>query len=204
MEYVRSVSYSILINGKPTEPFEAKKRLRHGDPLSPFLFVLGMEYLSRLLKGLTTTRDFRFHPKCAKLQIIQLGFTDDLLLFSRGDQPSIQLLLTYFQKFSQASCSVANMHEQEFCIFLLPKNILLLIERICRTFLWTCGVEVTKKALIAWEKLCIPKAAGGLYLLNISKWNRAALCKMLWNLCKKKDKLWFGGYMSTIGMGNQS
>lgn len=89
-------------------------------------------------------------------------------------------------------------------IFLLPKNILLLIERICRTFLWTCGVEVTKKALIAWEKLCIPKAAGGLYLLNISKWNRAALCKMLWNLCKKKDKLWFGGYMSTIGMGNQS
>lgn len=30
-----SVSYSIMINGRPTKPFAAKKDLRQGDPISP-------------------------------------------------------------------------------------------------------------------------------------------------------------------------
>ncbi|XP_060203010.1 uncharacterized protein LOC132631449 [Lycium barbarum] len=49
---VKSVTYSILINGDPTTPFKAKKGLQQGDPLSLFLFVLFIEYLSRSLKTL--------------------------------------------------------------------------------------------------------------------------------------------------------
>ncbi|XP_075083357.1 uncharacterized protein LOC142167100 [Nicotiana tabacum] len=47
-----------------------------------------------------------------------------------------------------------------------------------------------QKALLAWDKLCQPKVAGGLNLLDIEAWNKAAVCKLLWNLCKKKDKMW--------------
>ncbi|XP_019265013.1 PREDICTED: uncharacterized protein LOC109242634 [Nicotiana attenuata] len=43
-----------------------------------------MEYLNRLLKTLRSNPDFNFHPRCDKLQIIQLGFADDLLMFCRG------------------------------------------------------------------------------------------------------------------------
>lgn len=75
----------------------------------------------------------------------------------------------------------------------------MVIERICRTFLWTGGVDVTKKALIAWDKLCFPKSAGGLNLLNIHIWNKAALCKMLWNLSRKKDVLWIQWVYSYYG-----
>lgn len=52
LAYVKTVSYSILLNKCPLEPFEAKRELRQGDPLSPYLFVLVIEYFSRLVKFL--------------------------------------------------------------------------------------------------------------------------------------------------------
>ncbi|PHT72947.1 hypothetical protein T459_23732 [Capsicum annuum] len=46
---------------------------------------------------------------------------------------------------------------------------------IYRRFMWTGNAEASKKALIAWEKLCYPKSSGGLNFLNICTWNKAAI-----------------------------
>nr|XP_016476628.1 PREDICTED: uncharacterized protein LOC107798174 [Nicotiana tabacum] len=156
MACIRTVSYSMLINGKPFIPFEARKGLRRGDPLSPFLFVLAMEYLSRSLKTLKDNKQFRFHPRCARFNLVQLGFANNSLLFCRGDVESVKILHKHFQLFSVA-----------------PGN-----------------VEPTKKALIAWEKLCSPKVAGGLNFTNVELWNKAAISKLLWSICTGKEKLW--------------
>eukprot|EP00253_Pinus_taeda_P008550 PITA_08550 len=46
---IRSSRFSILVNGAPSEPFSPSRGIRQGDPLSPFLFVILMEGLSRII-----------------------------------------------------------------------------------------------------------------------------------------------------------
>ncbi|XP_075074502.1 uncharacterized protein LOC142162093 [Nicotiana tabacum] len=66
-----------------------------------------MEYLTRLLKTLKYNPDFNCHPRCAKLNLVQLGFADDLLLFCMGDVISAKLLYACFDSFSKASGLIA-------------------------------------------------------------------------------------------------
>lgn len=89
MACVSSVSYSVLVNGIPLKPFEAKKGLRQGDPMSPYLFALAMVYLSRCLASLRNKKGFSYHPKCRRTETVGLLFADDLLIFCKGDRNSI-------------------------------------------------------------------------------------------------------------------
>jgi len=50
MALVTSSSFSILVNGSPSEVFSPSRGLRQGDPLFPFLFILMMEALGRSIK----------------------------------------------------------------------------------------------------------------------------------------------------------
>ncbi|KAL6512997.1 hypothetical protein OROHE_019787 [Orobanche hederae] len=113
MACIQTVSYRICINGQVTDCFPAKKGLRQGCPASPYLFVLAIEYLSRMLKNLHLHKDFRYHPCCAPLKINHLSFEDDLLLFSKGTMKSISSMLQAFDNFSLTSGLQANLDKSE-------------------------------------------------------------------------------------------
>lgn len=110
-----TVAYTANVNGEFTELFEAKKGIRQGDHISPYLFVICMEYLNRCLLDLQHNKDFHFHPRCKRLVLVHVCFADDFLLFTRGDTKSVQHLMNELDKFVTASGLKANQLKS--CIY---------------------------------------------------------------------------------------
>ncbi|KAL0405898.1 UNVERIFIED_CONTAM: LINE-1 retrotransposable element O protein [Sesamum latifolium] len=89
-ECVTTPSFSVCLNGSPHGFFKGAKGLRQGDPMSPYLFVLVMEVLNLILQQLIEQDGgFSYHWRCDELHLYQLGFADDVLLFSRADMASV-------------------------------------------------------------------------------------------------------------------
>lgn len=64
MECVTMTKFSVKVNGDKHGYFKGRIEQRHGDPMSPFLFFMVMEYLSRVLNKMTLLPNFRFYPMC--------------------------------------------------------------------------------------------------------------------------------------------
>ena len=83
-------------------------------------------------------------------------------------------------------------------LFLFRAKVIKVIDSMCRSYQWSGAGKITRKALIAWEKVCRPKNEGGMGLINMQIWNRAAIVKLCWDLANKEDKCGSNGYMFII------
>ena len=104
MACVRSISYSVLINGEPKGYFHVSKGLRQGDPISPYLFLLCAEGLhalltratfSRWIQGLSISRE---GPK-----LTHLFFADDSVLFCRATLQDCNTIMEILRRYERAS-----------------------------------------------------------------------------------------------------
>ncbi|XP_062099618.1 uncharacterized protein LOC133805450 [Humulus lupulus] len=103
MMCLRNTSYSLLMNGRVQGKFKGKKGLRQGDPMSPLLFVLIMEYLTRRLQLAALDPSFRFHPMCKSLNLVNLCFADDLIILCKGTHLAVFSLKIALDDFSFAT-----------------------------------------------------------------------------------------------------
>ena len=90
---VETSSFFVAINDSLYGFFPRRCGVWLGDPLSPYLFLIYMEYLSRMLKIASQQPGFHYHSKCASQNICHLAFADDILLLCRGGRSSGWILL---------------------------------------------------------------------------------------------------------------
>lgn len=109
MRCVTTPMFSLLINGNMKGYFKSSRGLRQGDPISPLLFVICMEYLSRVLLKMSEMTQFQFHPRCREVRMTHMCFTDDLILCCKAEFPSAYLILRAFKFLSDSSVLEANV-----------------------------------------------------------------------------------------------
>jgi hypothetical protein len=117
---ISTVSFSILLDGSPFGRFFPQRGLRQGDPLSPFLFILGLEVLSRLiikeeLAGNIHGIKISWHSP----SVSHLLYADDLMVFSRANSSEASSILNCLTKFSSWSGQKVNMEKSS---LFLSKN----------------------------------------------------------------------------------
>lgn len=107
---------SVLVNGSPTDEFSLKRGLRQGDPLSPLLFNLVGEVLSKLLNEANKWKIFtgiKFSG-CDK-ELTHLQYADDVIIFIDNEKSSIKGIKEVLQCFELLSGLHINFNKS--CLF---------------------------------------------------------------------------------------
>lgn len=79
--YIRSVKFSILVNGSPVGFFSSSRSLRQGDPLFPLLFLLVSEVLSKMIRKANGVFNHGFGVGRGDVRVSHLQFADDTIFF---------------------------------------------------------------------------------------------------------------------------
>ncbi|KAB2601289.1 hypothetical protein D8674_002294 [Pyrus ussuriensis x Pyrus communis] len=109
---VSSVKFAVLINGQAGKSFVPSRGLRQGDPLSPYLFILVGEVLSKLIQGAVDQGSLEGVKIGGSGPVIShLFFADDTLLFLRADMKNCRNLRHLLDIFCVASGQKVNLEK---------------------------------------------------------------------------------------------
>ena len=107
-----SSSFAILVNGNAKGWVKASRGLRQGDPLSPFLFTLLADVLSRLMiRAEETGISEGFFVGRDRTRVSLLQFVDDTIFFSKASMEHLQNLKIILLVFEQVSGLKINLEK---------------------------------------------------------------------------------------------
>ncbi|GLU03918.1 hypothetical protein SLE2022_210890 [Rubroshorea leprosula] len=121
MSSVSSTKISILVNGDRTKSFTPSRGIRQGDPISSYIFILCMEYLSiKLFTGMASgmwkdTKAGKSNPTLS-----HLFFADDLIFVGKAYRENCQYLNKVLDFFCERSVQKINKEKSR---ILFSRNV---------------------------------------------------------------------------------
>ncbi|KAK9983153.1 hypothetical protein SO802_032678 [Lithocarpus litseifolius] len=107
---ISSTDVSLLFNGSQLEEFQPSRGLRQGDPISPYIFILCMEFLSTLIHRKCEKGDWtRVKASRSGPGFSHIFFADDLLLFASTSQKNTEAVSEVLEEFCQLTGQKINL-----------------------------------------------------------------------------------------------
>lgn len=104
MTCITTVTYSVLINGKQTRTIKPRRGLRQGDPISPYLYIICTEGLSRLIKqNIQKQMIHGFKASRSGPPVSHLLFADDSLVFCIATEEEARNMAQILSMYQRAS-----------------------------------------------------------------------------------------------------
>ena len=104
MGCVKTISYSVLINGEPCGMIFPTRGIRQGDPLFPFLFLLYTEGLNDLIKKVEFQGDIHGYSFCSRgPKLTHRLFAEDSLIFCKATMEECDKVMEILNKYEEAS-----------------------------------------------------------------------------------------------------
>ncbi|KAL5559056.1 hypothetical protein UlMin_035267 [Ulmus minor] len=204
-----TVNMKLLINRLLFGDIKPKRGLQKGDPISPYIFILCTEVLSRLLLKKAEGGDiYSFKLTRGGPRLHHLLFTDDVFLFGKaceGKARQFKECLDLFCSWSGLTRWKARLLSKANCLTLIklvalalpiyamhsikvPKTICARMDARIRWFWW--GSNDTNPyplCLKAWDNICVPKANGGLGFRRMANMNLTLLSKWGWDFLTRSS-----------------
>lgn len=105
----------MIVNGQSYDLFQSTRGLRQGDHLSPTLFIIAAEVLSRGLNSLHRDKEFKGYrmPKWSS-EINHLAYADDTILFCSRDGTFIIKMMKVLKNYEDISGQLINKSKSFF------------------------------------------------------------------------------------------
>ncbi|XP_026454411.1 uncharacterized protein LOC113355700 [Papaver somniferum] len=104
----KSAKLLVMVNGGPCRFFSMHRGLRQGDPLSPILFILMEDVLSRNITNLVNTGQITPTVVRNGIYPTHLFFADDVFLFCNGAKKTLFCLFKLIDKYQHSSGQMIN------------------------------------------------------------------------------------------------
>jgi hypothetical protein len=105
---LRCSSSMVMLNGRPGTKVEHRRGLRQGDPLSPYLFILAMDVLSRIFD--IATEDGHLTLLKGRQARLHLSlYADDVMIFTNPIKEDISCIMQLVRAFGDATGLNINM-----------------------------------------------------------------------------------------------
>lgn len=105
---ISTASFSVAVNGSLERFFTSARGIRQGCSLSPYLYVILNNVLSKMLNEAAVNGKFGYHPHCSGVKLTHLSFADDILVFSDGQVRSLEGIMEVMEQFASFSSLYIN------------------------------------------------------------------------------------------------
>ncbi|XP_004301203.1 PREDICTED: uncharacterized protein LOC101302660 [Fragaria vesca subsp. vesca] len=189
MACVTTVSFAIVLNGKPGRTFYPSRGLRQGYPISPYLFLLVSEVLSlRLTKCVRDGSLIGIRLSRGGPIMSHLFFADDALFFIWATLGNASRLSLIFKDYYTASGQAISQDKSS--IFFSPNSPEQMVFLLCELLGFDCVDDPGKETLIKSVAMAIPA-----YTMACFKFPK--------NVCESFDSLFGNFWWGMTPRGNK-